>query len=63
MLVLERRAGQRVRIGDDVELEVIECGRGRVRVAIRAPKSVAIRREELVKEAPPAPRRRGGREQ
>jgi carbon storage regulator len=48
MLVLSRREGERIVIGPDIVVEVVECSRGkRVRLGISAPQEVAIYREEL----------------
>lgn len=47
MLVLTRRIGERLRIGSDIELVVLDV-RGRdVRLGVTAPASVAIHREEI----------------
>ncbi len=47
MLVLTRRIGERLRIGADIELVVLDV-RGRdVRLGVSAPSSVAIHREEI----------------
>lgn len=47
MLVLTRRIGERLRIGPDIELVVLDI-RGRdVRLGVTAPASVAIHREEI----------------
>jgi carbon storage regulator len=56
MLVLSRRVGESVRIGDDVVVTVTRAGGGKVRVAIDAPPHVIIRREELMHRAPRLPR-------
>lgn len=47
MLVLARKVGESIRIGDDVVLTVQHIGRGRVQLGIDAPRQVVIRREEL----------------
>jgi carbon storage regulator len=47
MLVLSRRVGERVRIGDDIELVVVEVKGDVVRLGIEAPRGVAIYRQEL----------------
>jgi carbon storage regulator len=47
MLVIGRRKGEKILIGEGVEIEVIECGRSRVKLGIHAPKSVPILRDEL----------------
>lgn len=43
MLLLGRRPGERIMIGDDIELMVIQVGRDKVRFSIDAPKSVEIK--------------------
>lgn len=48
MLVLTRRAGERVLIGDDIELTVLEVKGDAIRLGISAPRSTQIRRAEIV---------------
>ncbi len=48
MLVLQRKKGQALMIGDDIKISVVEVSPDGVRLAIDAPKSVKILREELV---------------
>lgn len=48
MLVLTRRDGETIHIGDDVEITVVECHRDAVRIGISAPRSMSIKRGELV---------------
>ena len=50
MLVLTRRTGQSVMIGDDVVLTVLEVRGDVVRLGIRAPRNVNVHREEVYKE-------------
>jgi carbon storage regulator len=47
MLVLTRRVGERIVIGDDVEVEVVGILDGRVRLGIVAPRAVSVDREEV----------------
>lgn len=47
MLVLSRKAGECVQIGDEVTLEVRKISGNRVTIAFRAPKDVRILRGEL----------------
>jgi carbon storage regulator len=47
MLVLTRKRGERIMIGDDVVLTVLEVSGDQVRVGIEAPRSVTVMREEL----------------
>lgn len=48
MLVLSRRPNETIKIGDDIELKIIEVKGDVVRIGIEAPKSVDILRGELV---------------
>ena len=47
MLILQRKAGESLLIGGDIEVSVLSVDAGRVRLAIQAPKSVPILRSEL----------------
>lgn len=47
MLVLTRQAGESVRIGEDIEITVLDVRAGAVRIGIAAPQSVRIFRSEL----------------
>jgi carbon storage regulator len=47
MLILTRRVGETVMIGDDVTITVLGVKGNQVRVGINAPKSVAVHREEI----------------
>lgn len=47
MLVLSRKPGERIRIGDDVILTIVRIGPNSVRLGIDAPRSMSIVREEL----------------
>jgi carbon storage regulator len=47
VLIITRRAGEKVRIGDDVCIEVIEVTGSTVRIGIAAPKSIPVYREEI----------------
>lgn len=49
MLVLTRRLGERIKIGDDVTVMVLEIRGGQVRLGIAAPRSVPVHREEIWK--------------
>ena len=50
MLVLTRRTGQSILVGDDIVVTVLELGRDQVRIGIRAPRSVSVHREEVYRE-------------
>jgi len=47
MLIITRRPGEKVMLGDDVVVEVIEVSGSSVRIGIDAPKSVPVYREEI----------------
>lgn len=51
MLILQRKAGESLLIGDDIEITVVSTEGGRVRLAIEAPKSLCILRTELSRAA------------
>lgn len=50
MLVLTRRVGQSILVGDDIVVTVLDNGRDQVRIGIRAPHHVAVHREEVYAE-------------
>lgn len=50
MLVLTRRAGESVMIGDDVIITVLETRGDVVRLGIQAPRDVQVHREEVYRE-------------
>ena len=50
MLVLSRRLGESVVIGDDVVVTVLEVRGDVVRIGVDAPRSVPVRRQELLEE-------------
>ena len=47
MLVLSRKPGERILIGDDVTITIVRLGPGNVRVGIEAPRELSIVREEI----------------
>ena len=57
MLILTRRAGQRILIGGDIVVSVLELEGSRVKIGIDAPAGVVILREEI--EARPGERPSG----
>jgi carbon storage regulator len=54
MLVLSRKVGERILIGDDIRVTIVRIGGGGVRVGIEAPASLNVVREELKQRAGPA---------
>ncbi len=51
MLVLSRKIGERIHIGDDIFVEVRRVAGNRVTLAIKAPREVRILRGELIVES------------
>jgi len=47
MLVLRRRAGESLFIGDDVEIEILEVSTHGAKIGIRAPRETIVLRKEL----------------
>ncbi len=50
MLVITRRKGETIRIGEDIEITVVKIDDSSVKLSISAPKDVTILRKELYKE-------------
>jgi carbon storage regulator len=48
MLVLTRKAGERIMIDNSIVVEVLEVQGNRVRIGIQAPQGVTILRQELL---------------
>jgi len=47
MLVFTREAGQTVRIGDDVTIQIVRINKDQIRIGIEAPIDVAVHRGEV----------------
>lgn len=47
MLVIRRHAGESIRIGADIEIQVLEITPTRVKLGIAAPAEVAVMRKEV----------------
>lgn len=50
MLVLTRKKGQSILLGEDIEVTVLEINRDSVKIGINAPKEITILRRELYEE-------------
>ena len=50
MLVLTRKTGQKLIIGDDIEITVLETRGDSVKIGIKAPRNVSVFREEIYEE-------------
>jgi carbon storage regulator len=47
MLVLTRKNGETIKIGDDIEITIISAKNDQVKIGIKAPKNVEVFRKEL----------------
>jgi len=52
MLVLSRKTGEKIQIGENIVLTVVRIGPNIVRIGIDAPRGMNIARTELIKELP-----------
>jgi carbon storage regulator len=50
VLVLSRKVGERILIGDKVAITVVKIGHGGVRIGVEAPPELAVVREELAQD-------------
>jgi len=47
MLILSRRPGETIRIGDDIEVTVLSIVGNQVRIGVKAPRSLDVHRQEV----------------
>ena len=47
MLVISRKKGERIRIGDDIEIVVKQIDGKAVRIGVEAPQNVTVHRQEV----------------
>ena len=47
MLILTRKTGEKLMVGDNVEITVLGVKGNQVRVGVNAPKDIAVHREEV----------------
>jgi len=47
MLILTRRVGEILMIGDDIKVQVLEVNGNQVRLGVEAPRDVSVHREEI----------------
>jgi carbon storage regulator len=48
MLMLSRKHGEAIVIGEDIVITIVEISRGRVQIGIQAPSYVPVYRKEIV---------------
>lgn len=48
MLVLSRKVGERILIGDNIAITVVRVAQGAVRIGVEAPDNLNVVREEVV---------------
>jgi carbon storage regulator len=58
VLVLSRKIGEKILIGDKIVVTVVKIGHGGVRIGVEAPTELAVIREELAKQLERAERAR-----
>lgn len=47
MMVMRRRKGEKILIGDNIVIHISQIGRNKVKVAIEAPREISVMAEEL----------------
>ncbi len=47
MLILTRKEGESINIGDNIVIKVVETGKNSIRIGIDAPKDVTVLRQEV----------------
>lgn len=47
MLILSRKSGEAIKIGDDIEITIISTKNDQVKIGIKAPKEVEVYRKEI----------------
>jgi len=50
MLVVSRKIGEELKVGDDIIVKVVDIDKNQVKIGIEAPRNVMILRMELVRE-------------
>ena len=55
MLILTRKKGESIAIGDNIQIQVLNVKGGQVRIGIDAPREVQVNREERLETAKATP--------
>lgn len=53
MLVLSRKLFEKIHIGDNIIITVVDIERGKIKLGIEAPREVPVHREELIRSRRP----------
>ncbi|MCW1359739.1 carbon storage regulator CsrA [Campylobacter sp. US33a] len=48
MLILSRKENESIKIGENIEIKIIQTGKGYTKIGIEAPKSLMVLRKELL---------------
>lgn len=54
MLILTRKLGEKIVIGESITITIVDIDRGKIRLGIEAPRDVPIFRQELLPWQPPS---------
>jgi len=49
MLILTRKVGESIMIGDSIEVKVLGIRSGQIKIGVEAPKDITVHREEIHK--------------
>jgi len=52
MLILTRKTGETITIGDQIQIQVLSVKGGQVRIGIDAPREIVVNREEVLDRLP-----------
>jgi carbon storage regulator len=47
MLIFTRKKGQNIKIGEDIEIKILQSNDNQVRIGITAPKEIPVHRQEI----------------
>lgn len=50
MLVLSRKLGEVIKVGDDITIKIVEIRGDKVKIGIEAPRNLPVHREEVYRE-------------
>jgi carbon storage regulator len=50
MLILSRKAGEKIMIGDDISISIIELRSDQIKIGVEAPRNVKVFRQEIFDE-------------